>query len=471
MGCLGLALAALAGGIYVTGRYVQPGWIDPAQAPALYAMCLYATAAVGLLLFTVSRLPMIGPTLALDFGLVMQVAAGLFISLAENAVPYPVDTPVRGSSAIAVWIAVFALGVPASFGKAILAALSTAAMGPVGLCIHIMAGNVASPPASMWLTIFPANFLMAVAAATMGKLIYRLGVEVGAVREYGGYRLLEPLGSGGMGEVWLARHRLVEREAAVKLIRPEALGGDRSMLVRRFEREAQATARLHSPHTVSLYNYGVSEDGLLYYVMEYLEGYDLEKLVKRTGPLPASRTAFILHQVCESLIEAHEAGLIHRDIKPQNILLCRLGASYDFVKVLDFGLVKMEEGGDLTRGAIAGTPSYLAPEIALGNAAGARSDIYSAGCVAYWLLTGRTPFDQPTEEETVQAHAHEIPTPPSRRTVNEIPSALEEIVMACLEKNPDLRPQTARELARRLGNTKLAEGWDRARAEACWPGL
>jgi len=340
MGWVGLALALTSAGVMITGYLLQPGWVDPEVAPLSYVVAMLGIAASGLALFVLARLRRTDLTGTVDIGLVLQVIAGFFISLGENSIAYTGAEPVHGNSSVAVWIIVFALAVPVSFGRSLTAALATASMGPIGLGIQVLLGNVPSPPAPLWFVIFSSQYLMAGAAALLGRLIYRLGVEVKAAREYGGYELVSRLGSGGMGEVWKARHHLIGREAAVKLIRPELFGSDALAAQRRFEREASATAALHSPHTVSLYNYGLSEDGLLYYVMELLHGYDLDILIGRYGPVPPARAVHILTQVCDSLAEAHAHGLIHRDIKPGNILLCPMGTSGDFVKVLDFGLVQ-----------------------------------------------------------------------------------------------------------------------------------
>jgi serine/threonine-protein kinase len=401
--------------------------------------------------------------------LVVQVVAGLVISLAETSIVYTGAEPVHGNSSVAVWIVVFALAVPVRFGKALGAALATASMGPVGLGLQIALGNVPSPPLALWFVLFSSQYLMAGAAALLGRLIYRLGVEVKAAREYGGYQLIARIGGGGMGEVWKARHHLIGREAAVKLIRPELLGGDALAAQRRFEREAKATAGLHSPHTISLYNYGLSEDGLLYYVMELLDGYDLDLLVGRYGPVPAARAVAILTQVCDSLGEAHERGLIHRDVKPGNIVLCPMGASGDFAKVLDFGLAQdtLADGGTSVSG-LAGTPDYMAPEVLAGSAADARSDLYGVGCVAYWLLSGRRVFEGATAPLVMQAHLAEQPVPPSTETENRIPAELDALVLACLEKDPARRPQSARELAGLLAACRLEADWRRSDAEAWW---
>jgi len=282
--------------------------------------------------------------------------------------------------------------------------------------------------------------------------------------------------------VWRAEHRLLARPAAIKLIRPEKLGGsdaaDRRATLRRFEREAQATALLRSSHTIQLYDFGVTDDGTLYYVMELLDGFDLDTLVQRFGAVPWSRAVHLLRQVCDSLAEAHEQRLIHRDTKPANIYACRYGRATDFVKVLDFGLVKMHrEGGPAgpadtsmtDQGQFAGTPSCMAPEqIVPGGALDARTDIYGLGCVAYWLLTGRNVFGSATAVQMLAHHLQTRPTPPSAGTRQAIPPGLDAIVLACLEKNPGDRPPTVDALARDLAGCGDGDAWSADRAQAWW---
>ncbi len=304
-----------------------------------------------------------------------------------------------------------------------------------------------------------------------------MAVSVGS--RLGSYEILSPLGSGGMGQVWRARHLMLDRQAAVKLIRPEALGTGAGVqaktLLRRFEREAQATSVLRSPHTIQVYDFGSTDDGTFYYATELLEGRDLKSLVEQHGPLPAERVIYILRQVCESLAEAHRNGLIHRDIKPANIFLAEVGFKYDFVKVLDFGLVRGTPGSDwkgslLTiEGAVAGTPAFMAPELIRGSSTiDERVDLYSLGCVACWLLTGQLVFEGDTPLQILAAHLEQQPVPPSARSELEIPTKLERIVMACLEKSPDKRPQSVETLSGQLAACPVDEPWTEKHAEEWW---
>jgi DNA-binding NtrC family response regulator len=286
------------------------------------------------------------------------------------------------------------------------------------------------------------------------------------------YRLMEKLGEGGMGEVWRARHQLLARPCAIKLIKPELLGESTraEAVISRFRLEATTIARLTSPNTVRLYDFGVSETGSFYFVMELLSGMDLSSLVQRFGPLPPERVVSILRQACRSLGEAHSAGLLHRDIKPQNVFLCRLGIDFDIVKVLDFGLVKSldESATQLTAvGTLTGTPAYMPPERVVGTPADERSDLYSLGCVGYWMLTGQPVFAGEPLAVMVH-HARTAPKPPSAVAPTAIPERLERIILSCLEKAPDKRPTSAIDLWQQLGEVPLTEAWTPQRAQVWW---
>jgi eukaryotic-like serine/threonine-protein kinase len=372
----------------------------------------------------------------------------------------------------------FPLIVPAPPRLVLLVSACATAMSPLALFVLQRTGQI-SVDFDFYLNT-TLRGCIAIGFAYMGsKVVYGLGREVAAARELGSYQLEEKLGHGGMGDVWRARHRLLARPAAIKLIRPFAGGPTvTSDAKRRFEREAQATASLRSPHTVNLFDFGVAEDGAFYYVMELLDGLDADALVRRFGPVPPERAVHLLRQVCHSLSEAESLGLIHRDIKPANIFLCRYGEDYDFVKVLDFGLVKGLDSADddsptqapLSReNTVRGTPAFMAPEQALGQAGiDGRADIYALGCVAYWLLSGHLVFSADTPMGYLVQHAQSTPHAASTRTENHIPEALDRLVMACLAKDPADRPPTARDLIERLENLDGAETWTRDDARRWW---
>jgi DNA-binding NtrC family response regulator len=290
----------------------------------------------------------------------------------------------------------------------------------------------------------------------------------------GSYSLIERLGSGGMGDVWLARHQLLARPAAVKIVRESALGGGEDGHVRRqrFAREAQATSELQSPHTVQLYDFGITEGGGFYYVMERLRGMDLKRMVERHGPLPPERAVFLLKQVCLSLSEAHGLGLVHRDIKPANLFVCRLGAEYDFVKVVDFGVVSRnarETTSQITTaGMILGTPAFLAPELVSSPGFDGRADIYALGCAAFWMLTGRPPFEAEDAMSILMHHSQTQAPAPSTMSEEPIPPEMDAVILACLEKDPARRPATADVLWDRLDRVPLQHEWNQRRARSWW---
>ncbi|MBZ0269837.1 serine/threonine protein kinase [bacterium] len=334
-------------------------------------------------------------------------------------------------------------------------------------------------PSLMIGTIVPV-YICAILATLASRTVYRMARDLSKERRMGSYQLVEKIGEGGIGEVWKAKHRLLARPAAIKLIRPGMLGSNDETISetakKRFEREAQATAELQSPHTIELYDFGITDEDTFYYVMEFLNGFDLRSLVEKHGPLPPARVIHLLGQACHSLEDAHSVGFVHRDIKPANIFVCRRGPDFDFVKVLDFGMVKRStevHDGDAqltTEGLTAGTPAYMAPEaVDRSGTVDERTDIYGLGCVAYWLLTGQLVFEGETPMAMLIQHVKDEAPPPSTRTEIEIPAVLDRVVLDCLAKNPGRRPQTVRELKARLDECALATGtWDRELAERWW---
>jgi eukaryotic-like serine/threonine-protein kinase len=311
----------------------------------------------------------------------------------------------------------------------------------------------------------------AITSALNSRKIFGLRAHIREVGKLGQYTLQEKLGEGGMGVVYRATHAMLRRPAAIKLLHPERSGATD---LARFEREVQSTSRLTHPNTISIFDYGRTADGAFYYVMEYLEGLDLEQLVEEDGPVEAARAAWILAQASGSLAEAHARGLIHRDIKPANIMLTERPDEPDVVKVVDFGLVKAIEGlsGDVAAtnlNAITGTPLYLAPEaITSPDAVDARSDLYALGAVGYFLLTGHNVFEAKTVVEVLGKHLNAIPVPLSERLGKPVPEDLAALILSCLAKSPEGRPASAAALRTGLRASAAFARYDAAAATAWW---
>lgn len=441
----------------------------------------FLSIAMGIAVFVMVRRAKMPPKRILDYGLVFQVAGAFGVAANEFFMGFPTVTAMtfKGTPAECVWIVIYPLVVVNTPGKILVSSLLAASMGPLVVAVVALTGSgaVADGPMPLAAYFLTNNYMCAVLAYVVARIVHRYGMSLRHAKEIGSYELVELLGEGGMGQVWRARHRLLARPAAIKVIRAELLGSDdrsRDGAIRRFEREARATAVLGSTHTVDVYDFGVTQEGHFYYVMELLNGMSLERFVQLHGPMEPARVAYVLQQVCHSLGEAHGRGMIHRDIKPANIFLCRLGPDSDFIKVLDFGLVKQVGGavpGSMVtvETATPGTPAYMAPEIALGrpNIDG-RADLYSLGCVAYFLLTGRPVFSGDTPMATALAHVKDVPPAPSARSEFHIPPAFDAVVMACLAKDPLDRPESATELALRLTNVVRGNEWTGAAAHAWW---
>jgi serine/threonine-protein kinase len=432
---------------------------------------------VALILAVVIRSRRLSLRAVMNLGLVFEVASSYAIATAEFGDPKVLDEHrgFLGLSWVSVWVVVFTVVVPTSPRRALLAALASVSAVPVviGLLIATGVTSLVVPPGMFFLGLVLPYLLVVCMAYVAAHVVYHLGAEVKRARELGSYQLEEKLGEGGMGEVWRARHHMLARPAAIKLIRPGA-GGVSQEAVQRFEREAQVIARLRSPHTVDLFDFGIADDGAFYYVMELLDGLDADSLLRQFGPVPPERAIHLLRQICHSLSEAESCGLVHRDVKPANVFVCRYGEDFDFVKVLDFGIVgavrdQSDTGPALTRqNAVHGTPAFIAPEQALGSPVDARADIYATGCVAYWLLTGQYVFTADSPVGFFLHHAHTPPVPPSARTELPIPRALDELVLACLAKDPAQRPASARELSHRLGEVPCTNAWTQERAREWW---
>jgi serine/threonine-protein kinase len=412
---------------------------------------------------------------ALDLGLGLLILNAFAIAILNEWVTTFPDK--RYVSWNAILILVYAMELPTTPLRMLAACLAAASMDPIAAGIANLRGLEGPGFAKAVLLYYP-NYICAAIAVLPSIALRRMGRRITDARALGSYHLVERLAHGGMGEVWRAEHRLLARPAAIKLVRPEMLGlaseQEARSVLRKFEREAQATAVLNSPHTIDLFDFGLTHDGAFYYVMELLVGRDLEALVRDFGALPAGRVTYLLRQVCHSLAEAHSRDLVHRDIKPANVYVCRMGLDYDFVKVLDFGLVSFSALGPRTTllsadQVTSGTPAYMAPEIILGQThVDPRADVYSIGCLAYWMLTGHLVFEASSPMKMLMAHVDQTPVPPSERTELPIPRELNRIVMACLEKDPNRRPQNAEALWQMSLECRGSETWSRAAARSWW---
>lgn len=334
-------------------------------------------------------------------------------------------------------------------------------------------------------TTVSASHLLHTSLGSLFTFAFGLFV-LGAVRHFtredpnkiGSYNLVTKIGTGGMGEVWQAEHRFLSRPAAIKLI-PRSLqtsADSAEKIFRRFRREAQVTASLNSPHTVQVFDYGTTDEGSYYYVMEHLDGFDLQKLVQRYGPLTPGRALYFLQQICDSIGEAHNAGLIHRDLKPSNLFIVRRGLQGDFIKVLDFGLVALGaplrtetfDGKITAAGMMTGTPAYMSPEMVTGDELDPRADLYSLGCVLFYLVTGKLLYPGLSSMQMALAHAHEPPPLPSQSSAQPIPDDVERLILLLLEKDPARRPASAEELSRLILEMPTLHTWSSLDSIAWW---
>ncbi len=462
---------------------------DPVGTPGVLLFLILPAYAAGvsayLWLRPAAPLPRLRRQADTLFGLLAAVLACRQFYLLAVATPAGFEGPAHAAAhftwgntvCVLAWVLVIVnYGVLAPVGWRHVA-LAAGGLAGVSLGTVVAAGvvNEELRPLLPYLLAWSAVVLLMAAATAVYSSLQTgaLRRAVSEARRLGPYELKGLLGSGGMGEVYLAEHRLLKRPCAVKLIRPEHAGDPD--LLRRFEREVRATARLTHANTVAVYDYGHTEDGTFYYVMEYLPGPDLDELVRRHGPLPPERAVHFLRQLCGALREAHAAGLVHRDVKPGNVIVCAQGGLHDVAKLLDFGLVRAPlpaAGGKLTgAGVVLGTPEYMAPEQARGaESADARSDLYGLGALAYFLLTGRPPFRRESPLDTLVAHVRD-PVPPLTAVRPDVPADLEAVVLTCLAKAPGDRYADAESLDAALARCACAGEWTEARAAAWWrPG-
>jgi serine/threonine-protein kinase len=448
-------------------------WLAPLASDAFVVPGVIASA----LLFVYTRRSGRDPRVIVDLGLGYMVFTAFLLGMTLHWDHVPYDTPIAPQvSWIGAITLAFAAIIPSTPLKTLIAVLIAVSMNPIGMLIARARGAWDFGPATNALLMHYPDYLLAGVAVVISHVHTTLGQQVAKAREMGSYQIGELLGQGGMGEVYRATHRLLARPAAIKLIRPEVIASSSEtseLAIKRFQREADVAARLRSPHTVELYDFGVTDDDRLYFVMELLDGMTLETLVRTTGPVPAARAVHILCQVCDSLDEAHAYGLVHRDIKPANLHIGRVGLREDFIKVLDFGLVKAvdrpDDGQSMATQAnlTPGTPAYMSPELLSGAAIDGRADIYALGCVAYFLMSGSLVFEADSVMQMLVKHLSAAPIPLSQRTELPIAPALEQIVMACLAKDPADRPQSAEALSRLLAAVQI-EPWSEASAAAWW---
>ena len=429
------------------------GWLDAAGLIATCALFAYMGRHIAEMYIRVSLDPMAG-------FLVGQLACSSTMLVRAIAVP---STPAR-----TLW-----LGVAALIPQVVMASQLLLRAPALAFPLH-----ADGPQASMAIAAsvnIAAWCALAIAISTVGsRVIFGLRAEARKVKRLGQYVLEEKIGEGGMGVVYRASHAMLRRPTAVKLLPPEKAGEES---IGRFEREVQLTARLSHPSTVAIFDYGRTPTGLFYYAMEYLEGLNLEELVRADGPQHPGRVIHLLEQVAGALTEAHEAGIIHRDLKPANIILCQRGGMPDVAKVVDFGLVKriVPAGDDeatllqTAANVLTGTPLYMAPEAVRGeNFVDGRSDLYALGAVGYFLLAGAPVFQAGSIVEIVAHHLHTVPSPPSERSPHSVSADLDALILRCLAKDPNERFGTARELVHALHACRGVAPWSLEEAEAWW---
>jgi hypothetical protein len=484
-----LALVTVA---YVVLNFGASIWLhrishNRSSAPLLVAT--FAFAALWLLLRGAPRSPRFVRAVELST-LFVGTAAISAIAVVMDLIAEP-DMIVR--SLLIDVLLVYAVYVPSTARHTLLVAslMTLPLLGSIFVAFRAWDPALYDPPAATWPKgqlgdmAYPATIMTSVwwaiavaMAAAFSQTVHGLRKAASDVRRLGQYTLEEKLGEGGMGVVYRASHAMLRRPTAIKLLLPDRAGKDALV---RFEREVRRTAMLTHPNTVTVFDYGRTTDGVFYYAMELLEGASLDELVEVDGPQPEERVIHLLEQAAASLAEAHDAGLIHRDVKPGNILVVDRGGISDLVKVVDFGLVKdvgfKERDGAasdpaLTKAnAITGTPLYIAPEtVTAPETVDARTDLYALGAVGYWLLTGTHVFGGNSVLEVCAHHLHSVPDPPSTRLGAPVSSDLESVLLACLAKRPEDRPASAHVLRERLRACAAAGRWTNARAAQWWAG-
>jgi serine/threonine-protein kinase len=460
-------------GVWALGRR----WSDQVAHPGNWAVAAEVVAFVALYLWVTRGRPSLRQLRAIDVALIAILSlVGAYLSyLCPGAVhpgldlgaPPSANLPIGVISNIAMLCMRAAL-IPSTPRRTLLiGAISTLPVLVSGYLVYREylsedAINFALGTTLVSLVVIPIPVLIS-------RMIYDLRRQVEAAEQLGQYTLEAKIGEGGMGIVYRANHALLRRPTAIKLLPTHRVG---AVSLARFEREVLETSRLSHPNTVAIFDYGRTAEGVFYYAMEYLEGLSFEQLVEHEGPQPEGRVVHLVRQVCGALSEAHRRGLVHRDVKPANLHLCVRGDVPDFVKVLDFGLAKQLETKDpklSTAGAVLGTPLYMAPEVvASADSIDARADIYALGAVTYFLLTGSPPFRGDSPLAVFAQTLHQPPEPPSKRLGKAVSRELEQLILRCLSKAPEQRPDSAAELAELLAAVGGVAPWSEADARRWW---
>jgi eukaryotic-like serine/threonine-protein kinase len=466
LACLGAFAVVLVGHLLL----VQLGW---SHLHPIHVTATLIGAAVACGFYLLAGVQQLSAESLLNLGLLLQWQLCFSMSNMELRGPDPRDPHDFGVSIVCIIVVLAPILVPAPPWKTLLIALLCALSGP--LAYSRLTGSDYPQTLRAYFNLYAVSGVAALLSLAPAYVLRRMREELQEAQAFGSYQLVTRLGKGGMGEVWSAKHRLLARPAAIKLIGRDLGNGNAPtdpVMLKRFEQEVQATALLSNPHTTTIYDYGMAADGTFYYVMELLQGGDLASFAAEHGPLGPARTVFILCQVLDSLEEAHAAGLVHRDVKPENIYLCRLGLRGDWVKVLDFGLAlltKVPAEARLTMSeTVQGTPAFMSPEQALQKEVDGRADLYSVACLGYWLLTGKAVFDAQNAVEHVIHHASSAPPRLSARGAPDVGAELESLLLACLEKQPELRPASAAEFRHRLLQCPLRDCWTQADADRWW---
>jgi len=447
-----------------------------ALSPGASLACIFAYRASGevvlAIAYSLARRRDVSASLLATAQMATFFITGVLIALIAVAFGEVNGSYIHGESLV---IVVQAVVFSAPFRRAIVVSNLVAVsyplvMGLAALVRPDIAAQWAEPRA---FTRFAASYVFVLGTGLIGAVVSHAGWTarrpVYQARKLGRYRLEAPIGKGGQNEVWLAWDEQLRRDVALKILR---IGAGTEADLRRFEREARAASKLSSPHTIRVFDFGASDDGIYYIAMEYLAGADLTALVRDHGPMPPARAARLARQACLSLAEAHDAGIVHRDVKPRNLFVTRVGDDYDALKLLDFGVARqVTEGSEVTAtiaSELRGTPAYMAPEVCSGQPADAQSDIYSLGATLYFLLTGAPPFEAQSPGALFVAHLTEAPQSPSARRGEALPDELERIVLRCLAKRPEERFTSARELYAALSRCPLCDRWTAEDARAFW---